>query len=490
MSDESHTPEDQDKSQVRAERWKRELYVISQGDLGKILADHERGLKSDWEDGERAVLSGADLSDLNIVSKNLSEANLSGSKFEGSLLYEVTGLDKANLSDCDMSGARALKGDEFARADVTGAKLPKDIAKWQVLEVITETSKNARKIFLAMLLGCVYSWLTIASTTDANLLTNSASSPLPIIGTTVPISWFYLAAPLMLVGLYLYFHLYLQRLWKGLASLPAIFEDGKQLDERAYPWLLNGLVRLHFHELKARRTALDKIEECATIILAWWVVPLTVLLFWWRFLPSRDVLVTISHIFLYMIVFWLAVGTYSAHRRTLRGTAQTTRPAWHGVLLTLIVAVQAAALLWLSPLGWSEPRNLRDAQLSEQNVSLRGVRLECSNLEGADVSTVDFENADLWGTNLRNADLRRASLERVNLNFADATNADFVEADFSEATLTATILAGADLSRTVGLTQAQLDEACGDSLTVLPAGLTISICSDGDLELVAKACEK
>ena len=85
-----------------------------------------------------------------------------------------------------------------------------------------------------MLLGCVYSWLTIATTTDVKLLTNTASSPLPIIGTEIPIAWFYIAAPLVLIALYLYFHFYLQGLWESLASLPAIFPDGKRLDERAY----------------------------------------------------------------------------------------------------------------------------------------------------------------------------------------------------------------------------------------------------------------
>ncbi len=56
---------------------------------------------------------------------------------------------------------------------------------------------------------------------------------------------FYLFAPFLLVGLYTYFHLYLQRLWESLADLPAIFPDGTPLDKKADPWLLIGLVRAH-----------------------------------------------------------------------------------------------------------------------------------------------------------------------------------------------------------------------------------------------------
>ena len=136
-----------------------------------------------------------------------------------------------------------------------------------------------------MLLACVYSWLTIATTTDARLLTNSASSPLPIIGTEIPIAYFYWAAPFILVALYVYLHFYLQRLWDGLAGLPAIFPDGKRVDQRAYPWLLNSLVRQHFDLLKDR-SLIAKSEELITIFLAWWVVPLTLIGFWLKIPPS------------------------------------------------------------------------------------------------------------------------------------------------------------------------------------------------------------
>jgi hypothetical protein len=38
-----------------------------------------------------------------------------------------------------------------------------------------------------MLLACLYAIITIATTNDVNLLTNSASSPLPIIGAAIPV---------------------------------------------------------------------------------------------------------------------------------------------------------------------------------------------------------------------------------------------------------------------------------------------------------------
>ena len=81
---------------------------------------------------------------------------------------------------------------------------------------------------------------TIATTTDSQLLLNSKHYDLPIIQTAIPITPFFYVAPLILLGIYIWFHLYLQRLWEEMAVLPAIFTDGKPLDQKVFPWLLSG----------------------------------------------------------------------------------------------------------------------------------------------------------------------------------------------------------------------------------------------------------
>lgn len=64
---------------------------------------------------------------------------------------------------------------------------------------------------------------------------------------------------------------------------------------------------------------------------------------------------------------------------------------------------------------------------------------------------------------------------------ADLTNASLVGtwlrgANFAGATLTGANLSGADLTGARGLSQRQLDRACGDATTTLPAGLHIPPC--------------
>ncbi|MNE93810.1 Pentapeptide repeats (8 copies) [compost metagenome] len=68
-----------------------------------------------------------------------------------------------------------------------------------------------------------------------------------------------------------------------------------------------------------------------------------------------------------------------------------------------------------------------------------------------------------------------------NFAGADLTNASFVGAyldgsTMSGAKLNGTNLSGAQLARAVGLTQGQLNQACGDDATVLPSGLRIPAC--------------
>lgn len=618
MTDQPNSPDDQSDDRHPPENEESELRTISDEELDRILVEHKTWLITENRHGKRADLRNTDLSERDLQGVNLQKAQLNGASLieailtsanlqqaelhqadlteatliktdlRGADLFDVIGLSEAVLDDCNMDGAIGLTGDDFARASVIGAKLPADLTKWEVLEVVAETSKNARKIFMAMLLACVYSWLTIASTTDVKLLTNSASSPLPIIGTAIPIAWFYFAAPLLLLGLYLYQHFYLQRLWENLAGLPAIFEDGKRLDQRAYPWLLNGLVRRHFDKLRPNRTRLQKLEEWVSTFLAWWVVPLTLLWFWARYIPRHDWWVTGLQIGLFGAAVTIGFAFYTEHWRTLGGKHRLPSSIQGFLIRSAGCLALVFGLLILSHLAftgdgleqlgfstrvdlseatvstradnyWEIAASVRDSSVTGANLRgqhLRGAdlrwaffvkadlrhadlrhadgfssnfsharlnssrldsaSLQAANLEGANFSGASLLGADLQGANftggdLKHADLRhaslisavldsasliatimdsavmrRASLKGANLmgaylrgavlTGANLSNACLLGTDLTHADLAAVNLSGANMRSAKGLTQEQLDEACGDSHTLLPYGLTIKPC--------------
>lgn len=121
-----------------------------------------------------------------------------------------------------------------------------------------------------------------------------------------------------------------------------------------------------------------------------------------------------------------------------------------------------------------EGADLRRAQL-------KGANLNGAQLEDADLFQAQLNRADLYEAQLEGADLRWAQLERADLRRAQLKGADLSGAQLEGADLTAAQLEGADLREAqledaIGLTQPQLDGACGNEGTQLPAGLTVPDC--------------
>jgi uncharacterized protein YjbI with pentapeptide repeats len=109
-----------------------------------------------------------------------------------------------------------------------------------------------------------------------------------------------------------------------------------------------------------------------------------------------------------------------------------------------------------------------------------------AKLAGANFSKSELNRSDLTGADLSGADLSKAELARVNFTDAKLSGVDFDDSNLSRARLAGldlsgvkmagahlfrTQLRGANLSRATGLTQPQLDIACGGPDTRLPAGL-------------------
>jgi uncharacterized protein YjbI with pentapeptide repeats len=439
----------------------------------------------------RAVLNGASFTNSDLTDTNLQGAELRRANFADARLRR-TNLREADLQNANLETANFLLTAQLAGADVAGAKLPKAIAEFEGLKTIAEATSNAQKLFVAMLSGCLYSWLTIGTTKDVALLTNSASSPLPIIGTALPIVGFYMVAPVVLLALYFYFHLNMQRLWEGLADLPAVFPDGRSLDKRADPWLLNGLVSAHFTRLKRQRPPLSSVQQWLSILLAWWVVPVTLFVFWGRFLPRHDWFGTNLHIGVLTLTTGFGWMSYRLMRATLRGAPHTpfkwTRPwkerrAFGRIVPILVSGVVAVAFYFIS-VGALEglPRDRRDRDLSleraavgtyslrnlvplllakigfrtyaslvEEDVSVKppnwtGSEDQYRIVKGASLDGANIKYANATSAFLANAQLRGANFYNAELSDADLTNANLQSANLNGAFLDRANLRGADLS--------------------------------------------
>lgn len=502
--------------------------------LRALLEDHRAWLDSGRTAGRCADLREADLRGIDLrgavlrgaqfQQADLTGAQLQGADLAGAVFFEANLRDAvlrdADLSEADLSGARGLLGGQLGGANLSGAQLPAGFEKFEGLDIVAEVSKNTQTLFTSIVLVCGYTWLTIASTTDAQLLNNAAppSSRLPILGIDIPLVRFYAAAPLLLLCLYVYFHLGLQRLWEELADLPAVFPDGRALDKKAYPWLLNVLVRAHAPRLAGHRSHLSRWQARISVLLAWGLVPLTILVLWGRYLRGHDWDVTALHIALLGVVGGSGAAFLRLAARTLRGSER--RPflwnrAWKdarargaGVAVALIGVMYLLSLgvieginpeladrladqsiiqrtaskytsidvrRWvpvvLAHLGYSSSAMLDDVSLSTRPSNWSPAKPELDAVRGA----------DLEGRNLRFAKAYNAFCINTYLRGADLRWSDFREADLRRADLRSALLGGANL-RSAKLQEADLRYADLREVRLKDALLDKAVLNDADLK--------
>jgi uncharacterized protein YjbI with pentapeptide repeats len=114
------------------------------------------------------------------------------------------------------------------------------------------------------------------------------------------------------------------------------------------------------------------------------------------------------------------------------------------------------------------------------------LRLAGRNFAGARLRQADFSAAVMNHSRFAHADLRDVNayggvFSGADFSGADLTHASFVGAylqgaNFQGARLEGTNFSGAEMNRARGLNQRQLDAACGDNTSTLPAGLKLSAC--------------
>jgi len=130
--------------------------------------------------------------------------------------------------------------------------------------------------------------------------------------------------------------------------------------------------------------------------------------------------------------------------------------------------------------GASCPRcNLFQADLS--NLTLKGLNLSGSRLRQADLSLAIMNRTSFAGADLRDVNAYGGVFSSASFAGANLTNSTWVGtylqgANFRRATLAGANFSGAEMDRAAGLTQGQLNGACGDESTRLPPGLRIPAC--------------
>ena len=132
---------------------------------------------------------------------------------------------------------------------------------------------------------------------------------------------------------------------------------------------------------------------------------------------------------------------------------------------------------------------LEDATLTEANLShstMRQANLHRAEMTRGTFRYNDFQSANLIGATAPSVDFTRSNFDRARMDNADLSGATldggqftgvrFGYANMSDASLLGANLSDADLTHVAGLTQDQLDDACGNMNTRLPDGLNLGYC--------------
>lgn len=488
---------------LEADLHQNRLWVRSNGRLGRQM-DASAFPSTGFADRD---VSNFDFRDAPLRRFNFKNACVRDADFRG-----------ADLREVDFTGAKGLLPGTIAGANLAGTILPANIQAFDDLSALEAASKNSQTLFITMLGACIYSWLTIATTTDSALLINNVSSPLPLISTLIPIVTFYYFTPPVLLCLHVYFLFNLQNVWNLLARLPAVFPDGIPLERKSSPWLLTDLVSFYFPHLRVNLTSLSYIQRALSVFLAWYLVPLTLLAFWFRYLPARDFIGTIWQTLIVTLSVLFATSLHALAASTLRMEVtpkgakglveirrkrRATRFYVTGTLAAILLYFATGAIygtwradrefltspIWhqtgssfvpwfCARLGISQllKPNLSHLDVSTKPASWSGKDNELDSIKGANLSYRDISFADCNETFAANVRFVGANLSGAQLSYSDLRKSDFSralgrQASFAHARLADAVFGaskmieaqfyGAQLDRTVftsDFLRARLDE--------------------------------
>jgi len=498
-------------------------------ELDELVEDHRAWVESRGQFGRKADLAnanfegadlmGAELQGANLLRANLQRADLLLADLRGACLIEAdfteanlvsTNLRGASLVGANLSTASGLVARQLAGASLFGAALPESLYPFEGVAKAAMVSNVLQILVGAMTVMCLFLGAAVAATTDAQLVKN-APAPIPLAGNVMPTLAFYLIGPMLLAGVYIAFHFYLQRLWEALGELPAIFPDGRRLTEFV-PFSMVALAPQGLCDADSRRTYFAFLQRLLSRLLAYWMVPATLVMVWARYLVEQDWRGSLLQIF-FILAAWAMSGFLPGNEANLfasraRGREpKTARDSWLAGRFTALAAA-GCLLLVLMTLGaiLGAPHSVgRDASLPPGNFRrwsahvfwlvgydpfprVNGQRISDApaGWSGASSDLKAVKGAELRGASLRYAEGERTFFVRAALQGADLSGGNFSEADFRSANLTSAALKGTDLSRAnfqgSDLTYAVLTGASGVDAEFDAANLYSAVLADVRLE--------
>jgi uncharacterized protein YjbI with pentapeptide repeats len=479
--------------------------------LEETLANHKEWLDSHGEAGKKADLRKARLEGSELIGVNLRHADLQDAILRSAdlLLADLrdaclvranlqetclvgANLEGANLEGASLDSAMGLLPRQLAGANLHEASLPAQILEFNALPTFVAGSKTIARLFATIMIVSFLCFVMIWKTKDIQLLADSAIVSYlhsSAAAAAMPTDQIYLLAPALLVALFLFFLYRLQELWDAVLELPAIFPDGRLLGHNG-PRIVTGLLRTHFRWMDQDGHSTRMVEKSFSVLLAYWLVPIILVLYWARYLTLQDFHGTLLHQVLLLIAVGVAfycstqIGRPSDKWATeekptppVLEKLKALRPATLLATLFVTMSLLAAGTIagvpqdkqrapqfnsfdprrWASRVMWAvgyDPyAELTEASISARPENWNGSDDQVAGVKGARLNGTKFRYAQAYEIFLANAHLFKADLQGAFLSGGDLRNADLGQANLRFAILDRANLQHANLDR------AQLDGA-------------------------------
>ena len=175
-----------------------------------------------------------------LQDSNLKNVDAQRANFENADLF-ISRLRSSNFNDASFINAKGLSDHQFADCNLTGAKLPEGVGRFESLAMINESTKSNRRLVWELTLACIILVIALLSSQNLNI---------QAIGLNLPRSWVAWFGIIFLFFWFLHTQLSLQRHWELLDYLPSKFPDGLPCTKRIQPWFVNDFVLTHRTYLK------------------------------------------------------------------------------------------------------------------------------------------------------------------------------------------------------------------------------------------------
>lgn len=443
----------------------------------------ERRLRShaDWlsgaAGGERARFTGDDVKGADLRNRDLRQVI-----FDNASLLN-TDFRQADLSGAEFRNSISLHAARLGRANLNGAVLPHDF-KFDLLQNVQDVSREGGNIHKLVFVTCIFGWIFVISTTTETIILNSDVTQIPAIGIAMPIAGICTYGLLIALSMFIYWHLYVSRLWEFLAQLPAVFPDGTPVHDKIFPWLVNYLPRFQNPFMRDQPTGIQFLAQAAIYAVLWFHVPALFLFFWFRYLAAQDPPGTLIQILATTISVNFALWTFIRCKQIL---SQKTPPRVHLLQGFLALLAPACVMFAISQWIWSdyklfEPGVIR-GDFHGQAISRRpdnwngmvdqvtGAILSNHRLDGTNFRKSFLVNADFHESILRGCDFQHANCSGADFTSADLEGSDLRSCDMSKAELAGANLVNCKLNN-ANFTQCKMQGAMFDQRSLDSAALS------------------